>query len=173
MNPTLETKLTELHRFTTACGVPVRRKDAVLYGALAACLELCEFVQSERLEQDLRDAVVRGTGGTKGSCFFKHTSDVYIMVCRYAFGGPKDRSSIVKYSQTIREAAARQIRSEDLAGWLAKNGGTRALYLKTRVYNGGTGSKRTLHLNQALDYPLTGEFTLRLRYDGRGFFDVI
>lgn len=175
MNPVLQAKLNELRQRTTSGGVPVRRRDSVLYGALAECLALCEFVQGERLETDLRAAVEAPAEGPrgKGSRFVKSSSDVYTMVCRFAFGNPMDRSSIVKYSQAIREAASRQIRSVDLEEWLKRNGGTRALYLKVRADKGATGSKKTLNLNQPFDYPLTGEFTLRLRYDGKGFFDVL
>lgn len=175
MNAELQSRLEELRRLTLTGGVPVRRKDAVLYEALAKCLSLCEYIQQERLEADLRAALtVPGEGRQgKGGQKVKATSDVYQMVVRFAFGSPKDRSSIVKYAQTIREAAARQIGSQRLAAWLAANGGTRALYLKVRADNGARGSQRTLHLNEAVDFPKSGAFSITLRYDGKGFFDVI
>lgn len=175
MSIELDRRLAEVRRLTFEGGVPVRRRDMVLYEALASCLALCEYVQAEGLIEELRAAVIEDPTGPrgKGGRFVKSTSDVYTMVCRYAFGNPKDRSSIVKYSQTLREAVARQISSHRLALYLKANGGTRALYLKVRTDNGSTGSKRTLHLNEAADYPLVGPFTLTLRYDGKGFFDVL
>lgn len=147
----------------------------MLYGALGECLALCQYVMGEGLEEELRSAVEEPPTGPrgKGSRKVKGTSDVFHVVCRFAFGNPKDRSSIVKYAQAIREAAARQISSHDLAGWLEKNGGTRALYLKARADGGFPGSRKTLHLNQPFNFPLRGPFTLVLQYDGKGFFDLL
>jgi hypothetical protein len=32
---------------------------------------------------------------------------------------------------------------------------------------------KALHLNQSITFPREGEFTLILRHDGKGFFDVV
>ena len=155
-------------------GLPVRRKDRALYGVLAECLSVCEEVLRDGLGAELRDAITNETGvkyGT-GSRRVKPTSDVYNLVCRYVFGDREDYSSLGKYAQTLRAAAQRQIGSSELEQWLCDNGGARALYLTIKVPRTDM-TRVTLNLNTPVTFPKDEAFTLVLRYDGKGFFDVL
>ena len=155
-------------------GLPVRRKDRMLYGILASCLGVCEEAIRDNLFGELKNAITAETGLKHGigSKRVKPTSDVYNLVCRHVFGSTADYSSMGKYAQTIREAANRQIFSSQLEDWLCKNGGARALYLTIQVVKTDM-AKATLNLNQSVVFPKEGKFTMTLAYDGKGFFDVI
>lgn len=154
--------------------VPVQRRDKTLYRVLADCLSICEEVLRDGLEKELRAAIEIGVGGTAGSRFTKSKSDVYTMVCRYAIGRREDYSAVTKYAQTLREASKLQIASSQLTQWLVNNGGARALYLRHKAMNPLNGQmKSTLNLNERVEYPREGPFTIVLRYDGKGFFDVV
>ena len=66
----------------------------------------------------------------------------------------------------------RQIKSNDLPTWLAENGGLNALY-QPRERTVENFRMKTLHLNQPVTVPKSGEFTITLNRDPRGFFDVV
>lgn len=155
-------------------GLPVRRKDRALYGVLAECLGLCEEVLFHGLQGELRAALTKETGAQHGtgSRRVKQTSDVYNHVCRYVFGDREDYSSLGKYAQTLRAAAQRQIASSQLEQWLCDNGGARALYLTIKVPKTDM-TRVTLNLNSPVTFTKDQQFTLVLKYDGKGFFDVI
>lgn len=155
-------------------GLPVRRKDRALYGVLADCLGLCEEVLRDGLGAELRDAITNETGvkhGT-GSRRVRPTTDVYTLVCRYVFGDREDHSSLGKYAQTLRAAAQRQIAASSLEQWLCDNGGARALYLTIKVPKSDM-TRVTLNLSSPITFPKDEAFTLVLKYDGKGFFDVL
>ncbi len=154
--------------------VPIRQKNKVLYNVMADCMSICAQVLATNAMDELREAVILGTNGVAGSRFVKSSSDVYTIVCRYVLGNREDRSSITKYSQAVREASKLGVKPENLSDWMVANGGMRALYLRVKAANPRKGMKQaTLHLNERIEYPREGPFTLVLRYDGKGFFDVV
>lgn len=159
-------------------GIPIRRKDAALYSLLSECLGICEDVLRDGLLPELREAIrvsvdIRGANNAgKGRRYAETTSDAYILVARAVLSDVDNRNSVYRYAVTLREAGKRQIRSADLVQWLTDNGGVRALYL-ARPLDACDASTKTLHLNSAVEYPKSGTFTLTLRWDGIGFFDVI
>lgn len=167
-------RLGEIRAFAEEKRVPIRQHNRDVYAVLASCMKFCGEVQSEGLEQELRQALTHETHvrNGKGSRRLKPHSDVYNMVCRYVFGHRSDRSSLGKYAQVIREAANRQISPDSLEQWLVDNGGARALYLRVQTKN-KEHITQTLHLKRGIKYPKEGEFCLTLRYDGAGFFDVV
>lgn len=172
----LQAKLEAARAHAMNGGLPIRRRDRVLYTALAECLSVCEFAQSEGLEAELRKSIeVEPTGPRgRGSRRVRKTSDVYTIVCRYAFGTSNDYSSLTKYAHSLREASRRQIRSGVFADWLLENGGVQALRLSPLAVGWKEDREtQTLHLSSRVSYPVDSEFTITLRYDGRGLFDVM
>ncbi len=177
--------LAKAHAFNG--GIPIRRKDGKLYQLLAECLGICEEVIRDRREAELREMVrvsvdarnpeIWGNGRAKsnngkGRRFAYHDSDAFILVARYVLAGVDGRNSHYRYAVTLREAHKRQIASADLVAWLGENGGANALY-GPATFKSDVQSKKTLHLNQTISFPREGEFTLTLRHDGKGFFDVV
>ena len=155
-------------------GIPMRRTDAVLYALLGDCMAICEEVLRDGKEDELREAVEGGKRFTpgKGRRYVERGTDVYVMVGRYALQGHDSRNSYYRYAATMREAAKHQISAADLPAWLAANGGINALF-KARDVKARTARTKTLHLNDAVTVPKDGAFTLTLRRDARGFFDVV
>jgi hypothetical protein len=167
-------------------GIPVRRKDGKLYALLSECLSICEEVIAEGMFEELRQLArvsvnerkPRGTvtrnesNNGRGRNYVEKGSDAFILVCRYVLSGVDERNSSYRYATTLREAHRRSIKSQELSSWLKENGGVNALYGRA-IYKGDISSKRTLHLNEAVSFPREGEFTIRLKHDGKGFFDVV
>jgi hypothetical protein len=154
-------------------GLPIRRKDGTLYALLAKCLAICEKVQRERREDDLREAVrvrvnIRGQNNKgKGRRYAENGSDAFVLVCRYVLSG--DARNSYRYAVTLREASKRQISSDDLQEWLTENGGVQAIFL-TRPLEAKSARCKIFHLTESIEYPKAGEFTITLAYDGRGRF---
>lgn len=167
-------KLSAVRERALTGGLPVRRKDRQLYGVLAECLAVCEEAIRDNQFAELKENITKETGAKHGtgSTRVKPTSDIYNLVCRYVFGGRQDYSSLGKYAQTIREAANRQISSSKLEQWLCDNGGARALYLTIKTPNPGM-TRVTLNLNEPITFPKDANFSIVLKYDGKGFFDVV
>jgi hypothetical protein len=168
-------------------GVPVRRKDGALYRLLAECLAICETVERDGLQDELRELLrvsvdVRspeiwaqgrprsdGNAG-RGKRYAEKDSPTPVLVCRYVLEGDA-RNNPYRYAACLVQAMTLQISSSDLAEWLAENGGLNTLY-KTREREQPRVTK-TLHLNSQVTVPHSGVFTLTLRRDHRGFFDVL
>ena len=159
-------------------GLPMRRKDGTLYSLLAGCLFICEKVQREGRETELREAVrvsvdIRGQGNAgKGRRYAERTADAYILVCRHVLDGVDNRNSTYRYAQALRNAHKLQITSDDLASFFAKKGGVAALHL-AEAKTKDIGRARTLKLSSWIDYPLGGEFTLTLKSISDGGFAVL
>ncbi len=159
-------------------GVPIRRKDGKLYALLAECLAICESVQASAQEPELRELVRvsvdlrnQGNAGT-GRRYAERKSDAFVLVARYVLADVDGRNSFYRYAVTLREAHSRQIAAVDLEEWLRANGGANALYAPA-AYRKESGATKVLHLNQSVTFPRSGEFTITLRHDGKGFFDVV
>jgi hypothetical protein len=157
-------------------GLPVRRKDGALYALLAECLSICEWVQHEGLETQVRDHLrerlnVDKQPGVRAR-YVESVSDVYTIVCRYVLGDYDTRANYTRYAVAMREAARRQVRSDRLVDFLHDAGGIMALY-NARPNPERFLTSRTLHLNSPVTVPKDGTFTLTLRRDYRGFFDVV
>lgn len=145
-----------------------RRKDRELYAVLADCLALCEDVTRG---DDLED--LRGTFHSQHpDRFLKDGTDVYVVVARLTLEGKDSRNSFYRYAATLREAHKRQVCASDLEQWLLNNGGVNALF-KTRELKFTTATTRTLHLNQSIKVVKGAEFSLTLKRDARGFYDVV
>jgi hypothetical protein len=167
-------------------GVPIRRKDGKLYQLLAECLGICEEVIAAGMFEELRQVAVvrvnkrqpRGTvtraesNNGRGRAYVEKGSDAFILVARYVLSDVDGRNSYYRYSTTLREAHRRQIPALGLVAWLSENGGVNALYRPTTMLRAAHQTK-ALHLNQSITFPREGEFTLILRHDGKGFFDVV
>lgn len=166
-------------------GLPIRRKDGKLYHLLAECLTICEEVISAGMFEELRQLarvsvnerrprgeVTRAESNNgKGRSYVEANSDAFILVCRYVLAGVDERNSSYRYATTLREASKRGIAGADLVAWLADNGGVNALYRPTTIND--ANQTRQLYLNQRITFPREGEFTITLRHDGKGFFDVV
>lgn len=152
-----------------------RRSDAELYQVLAECMALCEEVERcellDKLKEDLLKTQVKDTRNRR---YIQANADVYLVVGRVIFedGDGGRRSACWRYSATLREAAKRRIDSADLARWLAQNGGVNTLF-RGRPVQARTATTKTLHLNQAITALKREPFTVTLRRDDRGFYDVV
>lgn len=187
--PQLQARLDLARKHAFNGGIPIRRKDGKLYALLAECLTICEDVKANGEEETLRELVrvspdcktpeIWGAGLTRdagnagrGRRFAYANSDAFILVCRYVLADVDGRNSHYRYAVTLREAARRGIAGADLAGWLDANGGVNALYRPTTMKS-DANQTRQLYLNQRITFPREGEFTITLRHDGKGFFDVV
>lgn len=157
-------------------GLPIRRKDGSLYAVLAGCLFICEKVQREQLEDELRNVVkvsvdVRGENNAgKGRRYVFKESDAFTLVARYVLNND-GRNSVYRYAMTLREANKRGITSGELQKWLLEEGGVQALFL-TRDVPGRTHRTKTLQLSESIEYEQGVSFTLVLEFNGKGVFEV-
>jgi hypothetical protein len=171
LTPDFLTRINRLREKAANGGLPLRRTDGALYEVLGDCLCLCEEVDRDALHEALR-AQLRASGAQGNRRYVETTADTPILVARYVLEGQDGRNSFYRYAATLREAARRQIRGADLPEWLRKNGGVNALF-RTRPVQARTAATKTLHLNEAITVPKDEAFTITLRRDGRGFFDVV
>lgn len=168
-------------------GLPIRRKDGTLYKMLAECLAVCELVQAENREYELRELLrvsidarnpaIWGQGRAasnngKGRRYAERGSDAFILVCRYVLPDTESTAGRSRYSNALREAHKQGITSRDLVAWLTEHGGVNTLFKSRRVVASDV-TTRTLHLNDAITAPKHGQFTVTLKMDHRGFFNVI
>lgn len=138
----IEASLDNIRSLADTYGLPTRRKDESLYRVLGACLTLCEEVQENSAEQELKAAVRKsvdfknpdliGKGRSasnngKGRRYTNSDTDVYILTARFALEGIDNRSSTYRYAKALRCAAQRMISGEELPEWLKKHGGVRSL----------------------------------------------
>ena len=149
----------------------VRRRDD-LYAALGACLTLCEDIRLARQEEEVRAAIAAKAKGARSRTYAETETDVHVLLCRYIFEHEGEaRHGAWRYGVSLREAAKRQISGADLPAWLASNGGLRALFL-ARPVEARSLSTKTLHLTSPITAPKEEPFTVTLRYNGQGAFDV-
>ena len=182
----LQPRLAQAREHALNGGIPIRRRDGKLYALLAECLSICEEVIRDGMFEELREIarvsvderrprgeVTRAESNNgKGRRYVEAGSDAYILVARYVLAWADGRNSHYRYATTLREAGKRQIAAADLAKWLTENGGVNALY-SPAAYRKESHQTKVLHLNQTVRFPREGEFTITLRHDGKGFFDVV
>ncbi len=149
-----------------------RRKDGELYAVLADALALCEYVDRRDLVDVFREEVAGHDRRGRNRVYTERATDVYGVVGRAVFEPELNRGSSWRYCSCLREAAKRQITSNDLVAWLNQHGGLNTLF-KTRGVLAKAVTTKTLHLNQPVTVDKEGTFTLTLRRDARGFFDVV
>lgn len=160
-----------------AGGLPTRRKDKALYGLLAGCMFICEKVERENLHDELRTHIrisvdIRGENNAgKGRRYAEKMADVTVLVCRYVLQND-NRNSMYRYAATLREAFKHQIPSTELVEWLTKNGGVNALY-KSRPVTARSVKLKVLNLTTAIEVSKVEPFTITLKYNGKGGFDVV
>ena len=174
--PNWRERIEALRAVAQSDGLPVRRADARLYAILADCLAICEDALSQNALPELRRAVMVSVSGVapagRGRKYLEQRADAYVIVARAVLDGIDNRNSVYRYAMTMREAARRGIASQALEKWLGENGGINALF-KARPVSARKATTRTLNLNQSVTVPKDGTFTLTLRRDARGFFDVV
>lgn len=149
-----------------------RRKDIDLYQVLADCMAICERADLDGEVQRLRSDFLARQKQEGRRAYFEADPDVFLIVGRSVFEPEVNRAACWRYTATMREAAKRQIRSGELVEWLRSSGGINALF-RARPVAARTARTKTLHLNAPIDIPKGEPFTLTLRRDDRGFFDVL
>ena len=171
---TLEDIENRMRALKTKAGffVNQRRKDRDLYSLLAETLAVCETVQQGGMAEQLRQAVATRDIDGKNRSYVEQGSDVFVLVGRFVFEPEINRAASWRYSATLREASKRGLDSAGLVQWLRENGGINALF-RGRPVQARTARTKTLHLNQQIEVPKGEAFTLTLRRDSRGFFDVM
>lgn len=152
--------------------VTQRRKDRNLYALLAETMALCETVRREGLEEALRQDIVARDLHGRNRVYVEQGSDVFLIVGRFVFEPEINRAASWRYTAALREADKRGLRSDELVEWLRSQGGINALFL-ARPVQARTARTKTLHLNTQITVPKDGAFTVTLRRDHRGFFDVV
>lgn len=156
--------------------VTQRRKDTELYAMIADCMSICEDALALGITAQIKEDVIsKSSGNKKGRVYFEHDSDIYLIVGRHVFsdsGQSRKSAKEWRYIASMREAAKRGYSSSEIEGWLRSNGGINALFMgRPNAFKSKT--RKTLHLNSSVTFPISGEFTLTLRMDNRGFFDVV
>ena len=175
----LTDRLNALRQQALDNGLPTKRKNRDLYGLLSSCLELCEEVIRDGLEPELRKALTVSTVGqtdnaNHGKRYVYKSADAFRLVCRFTLQDCETKQLVSRYTSALREAHQRQIKSSELRAWMEQNGGVLALYRSRPTLGSRSGGVRELDLRQSIDFPRDGTpFTLCLRYDGKGFFEVI
>jgi len=149
-----------------------RRRDVDLYSLLAEALRVCEYVEEQGLHALLRDRVASRSIDGKKRSYVERNSDVFVLVGRAIFEPEINRSASWRYSATLREASKYGLTSNDLVEWLKEYGGINALF-RTRPVNSRTADTKTLHLTSSITVPKYEEFTITLRRNDKGYFDVI
>lgn len=149
-----------------------RRKDVNLYQVLADCMAICERAELDGEIDRLRADFLERERATGKRAYFERDADVFLIVGRCVFEPEVNRAACWRYTATMREAAKRQIRSTELVDWLRQEGGINALF-RARPVQARTATTKTLHLNAPVEVPKDAPFTITLRRDERGFFDVV
>jgi len=153
--------------------VSQRRKDIDLYEVLADCMAICEQAEAAGMVETLKkDFLIKRQSEATGRVYFETDPDVYLVVGGLVFEPEVNRAACWRYTATLREAAKVGIAAADLTDWLRRNGGINALF-KGRPVQARTARTKTLNLNTQVAVPNDSPFTLTLRRDSRGFFDVI
>lgn len=175
MSDTLSVRLASLKERARRV-VGARRDRRELYGVLADCARIC----SEYGEEEVRRAFVEKFVEGGGRRYVERGTDVYGVVARVVFqevgvGAGRGRSDVVwRYGAALRQAAEMQIRWDELAGWLEREGGVSTLWARWREQRLGPGAvggrvvvKITLDRGLELKVGEWTEVRLRLR-DGVG-----
>ena len=152
--------------------VTQRRKDVELYGVLAECLALCETAERDGLTEALRQEVCSKPLDGRNRSYVEGQSDIFLIVGRLVFEPETARAATWRYSATLREASKAGIHSASLVDVLRSGGGINAFF-RGRPVKSRTCHTKTLHLNAAIEVPKDADFTVTLRRDARGFFDVV
>ncbi len=159
---------------TTAGDIVARRvSDSSLYAVLAGCMEICERCRDAAEEAELRRlcAALPPLPG-RNRTYVERGSDIYQAVARFVFHGEKKSANMNRYAHSLRQAALLQIRSSDLAAWLATEGGINALYLR-RPLTRTTVSTKCLRLSESITVPKDKPFTLTLRRSPENVYIVM
>lgn len=168
---TIESDIADL-KGRAAFFISQRRKDIDLYQVLADCMAICERASLEGEVDRLRRDFLARQKDEGRRAYFEGDPDVFLIVGRSVFEPEVNRAACWRYTATMREAAKRQIRSTDLVEWLRSQGGINALF-RARPVEARTARTKTLHLNEPLDVPKDEPFTITLKRDARGFFDLV
>ena len=153
--------------------IRAHRKDADLYQLLADCLHVCEQAIATGSIDNLKgEFITRRRAETKRRVYFEKDADIYLIVGRMVFDEKKNRQAGWRYTATLRQAAQRGVTSGQLPEYLATHGGINSLF-KTRPVAARLATTRVLNLNTAVTVIKDTPFTLTLRRDPRGFFDVL
>ena len=153
---------------------PARRSDSELYVLLSDCMSLAARVaHDEQAKEALKARTIADdlARGAKRS-YFERDADEFLIVGRFMFGGVKARAACWRYTSCMREASKMGVDADNLADWLSKNGGINSLFKRRKV------SKRTrvtkiINLNTAIEIPKSRVVSIKIRDDGKGFYDVI
>lgn len=150
-----------------------RHSDAKLYAILADCMDLAVLCLDPEKEKELRSlaGALPPLPGKKRH-YIEKGSDIYQLVARYVFHGEKVSANINRYAITLRAAKERQIQGNDLAEWLARNGGINALYLSRPLVR-TTVRTKCLRLTTQIEVPKDKEFTITLRRTPENAFEVL
>jgi hypothetical protein len=152
--------------------VTQRRRDIDLYALLAECLAACEEAQRSGLESEVRAELATRPLNGRNRTYTEAGSDIFLVIGRYVFEPEINRAASWRYTAVIREAAKIGLASADLVDHLRANGGINALF-RARPVVARSARTKTLHLNDPVEVPKDAPFTLTLRRDSRGFFDVV
>lgn len=152
---------------------PTRQHVAqALYSVLGNCLKLVKRIQMDAYAYaELKKMFLAQPHTNVKGRWLEKGSDAFVLVCRYVFT-ETDRTNAMRYAQALREADKLQIAADDLAGWLKRNGGVNALYMR-RPLNDIPVQTKTLRLTRSILFKRTEPFTVTLQWNTHNAFRVI
>jgi len=128
-----------------------------LYNALALTLEVIERCLLDPAEEKELMAALKERAMLEGKTVLIHPrNDTYGNVCRYVFYGT-DSTNAARYAACLREAAKLQIRSNNLAAYLATHGGERQSRLVALSHSGRTARIDPLQFGRYQSRPIGGK----------------
>lgn len=142
-----------------------------LYDVLSSCLLICEKCLYDETEYRKIETLFQEQEKTGNRRYIEKGSDIYVLVCRYIFTNT-DRTNAMRYASTLREAAKRQISSEQLVSYMKNNGGINALYF-SRPLSERSVKTKTLRLADQIQFSRDKPFRLTLEWKDDNTFKVL
>lgn len=153
-----------------------RHSSFALYDILAKCMALANRCRRSLKDRDELVGLLRLQPHTgKRGRYIEKASDEYTLVCRFVFAedrGSAERSNSSRYAMALRQAAERQIGSDDLVDVLRNKGGINALFLRRPLDRADVVTK-CLNLARSIEAPKGKKFTLTLRRLPDNTYDVL
>ena len=151
-----------------------KHADAKLYRVLQDCLKICEVCMIDAEENKILNGMIADLVPLAGKnrIYVEAGSDIYQRVCRFIFYREENTANINRYAITLREAAQRQINSQQLATYLVHNGGISGLYLQ-RPLVANKVSTKCLRLTETIQHQKDARIIITLLRQSNNSYKVL
>lgn len=152
-----------------------RVADMQLYKVLADCMQIAEICIRVPKERAVLDGLIKKLPVLEGQArhWIERDSDIWQRVCRFMFHGERHNANTNRYAHCIREAANCGVKSNALIDELSA-GGINKFYLRRPSQRENRNVEtRCLRLDQIVTHTSRATFTLTLKRNGEGFYDVV